>query len=74
MIRDAPSENQQAEERLTEDLLDQLLNTDEPEEYLLNETLVDDSLADYLNVLLKRRGLNKADVVRATGITSSFLI
>lgn len=69
----APIGNQRTAERLTEDLLKQLLDTDEPEEYLLKENLVDDSLADYLNDLLKRRNLSKADVARATGITSSFL-
>lgn len=59
-------------ERLTQDLLKRLLEADDPQQYL-DETFVgDNSLTDYLDKLLKRHGGTRADVARASGMNGTF--
>ena len=73
MSDDVAREGRRVEERLTEDLLEELLKTERPEDYLLHEVLVDETLPGYLNELLAERGISRAAVGRASGITSAFL-
>lgn len=61
------------EERLTEELLERLLASATPEAYLGEKLTVDRTLSDYLHELLEKRGLKRADVVRASGINGTFV-
>jgi hypothetical protein len=61
-----------AEERLTDELLDQLLASASPDAYLAQNELPDRTLADYLHALLEEKGLKRSDVFRAAGITTTF--
>lgn len=61
------------EERLTEDLLERLLGAETPEAYLREDEIVERELPDYLRELLHDRDLNRADVVRGSGVNSTFV-
>ncbi len=61
------------EERLTEDLLERLLDAETPEAYLYEDEIVDRELPDYLRELLHDRDLNRADVVRGSGVNGTFV-
>ena len=56
------------EERITEELLERLLNASSPEAYLAQGDTLDRSLPDYLGVLLSERGLRRSEVARSSGI------
>lgn len=56
------------EERITEELLERLLNASSPEAYLAQGDTVDRTLSDYLNQLLASRGLRRSAVARSSGI------
>lgn len=60
-------------ERLTSDLLEQLLASSTIESYLSEPEVADRSLTDYLGELLESRGIKRSDVVRASGINSTFV-
>lgn len=60
-----------AEERLTEDLLEQLLASEHPEDYLYHERFVNQELTDYIGELLAATGLSKADVIRGSQLSES---
>lgn len=62
-----------AEERLTEELLERLLAAATPEAYLDEGLTIDRKLPDYLRDLLSEKGLKRADVVRASGLNSTFV-
>ena len=62
-----------AEERLTDDLLKQLLAADCPEDYLDHEQLVSQELTDYLEQLRAAQGMSKADVIRESELNSTFV-
>lgn len=62
-----------AEERLTDDLLKQLLAADSPEDYLDHERLISQELADYLEQLRAAQGMSKADVFRESALNSTFV-
>lgn len=59
-------------EPLTEELLHELLAAPSPEAFAAAHDLSRRSLSDYLNRLLEKKGLKRADVVRAAGINSTF--
>lgn len=61
------------EERLTEDLLERLLESKSPEDYLEQGETIDRELPDYLYELLEARGLNRSRLSRISGINSTFL-
>lgn len=61
------------EERLTEDLLDRLLHAETPEAYLREDEIVDREFPDYLQGLLDACDLNRADVVRGSGVNGTFV-
>lgn len=61
------------EERLTEDLLERLLDAETPEAYLREDEIVDRELPDYLRDLLNERKLSRADVVRDSGVNGTFV-
>lgn len=61
-------------ERLTEDLVKRLMASASPEAYLREGgTTIDRELTDYLAELLAERGLKRADVVRDSGVNSTFV-
>lgn len=60
-------------ERLTEDLLTRLLESDTSESYLAQNEMVECTLKDYLNELLDARGLNRCQLARKACVTSSHL-
>lgn len=60
-------------ERLTEDLLARLLESDTSEAYLEQVDTIDCALKDYLNELLTARGLNRCQLARKACVTSSQL-
>lgn len=62
----------QASEPLTEELLHELLDAPSPTAFTDRHGIEHRSLADYLNELLERRGLKRADVVRAAGLNETF--
>lgn len=62
-----------AEERLTEDLLEQLLAAERPEDYLDHERLVSQELAEYLEQLRGSQDMSKADVIRESELNSTFV-
>ena len=63
---------QGGKERITEELLDQLLASSTPEAYLASEgTTIERDLPDYLNELLESRGIRRSDVVRASGLNAT---
>ncbi len=59
-------------EPLTDELLQQLLDSATPEAYLAQANLPSRSLADYAHQLLEERGISRADVIRASGINATF--
>lgn len=61
-----------AEERMTDELLQQLLASASPDAYLAQNKLPNRSLADYLQQLLKEKGLRRSEVFRAAGINNTF--
>ncbi len=75
--KDAAAEATEAaepEERITEELLEQLLASATPEAYLSADgTTVDRSLPDYLYEILNAHGLKRADVVRGSGINATVI-
>lgn len=54
--------------RLTEELLDRLLASDDIETYLDEEHIINHVLTDYLQDLLNVRGLKRATVARESGL------
>ena len=61
-----------AEERLTDELLEQLLASATPEAYLTETGIEDRSFADYLNELLAAKNLKKSQVIREAGFDSTY--
>lgn len=62
-----------AEECLTEDLLERLLASGTPDEYLDEGLTVDRTLPDYLRELLDEKGLRRSEVARASGLNATFV-
>lgn len=61
------------EEHLTADLLEQLCAAAKPEDYLLQGETIDRELPDYLNDLLRDRGLKRADVIHESKVNETFV-
>jgi len=61
-----------AEERLTDELLERLLASATPEAYLSQTELPTRTLADYARQLLAEKHLRRADVIRASGLNTTF--
>lgn len=60
-------------ERLTEELLERLLASSTPEAYLDEGLTIDRRLPDYLFQLLGEKGMKRSEVVRASGLNSTFV-
>ncbi len=60
------------EERLTDELLEQLLASASPEAYLAQSGIADRSFTDYLNALLDEKGLKKSVVIRDAGLDATY--
>lgn len=60
------------DEPLTEELLERLLASSSPEAYLVEEPTYDRTLADYLGLLLREKGLMRSEVLRASGLNASY--
>ena len=59
-------------ERLTEELLDELLSTSDLEEYLERNEPGRRTLSEYLNQLLAEKGLERSRVVRMANLNDTF--
>ncbi|MBQ9006299.1 MAG: XRE family transcriptional regulator [Atopobiaceae bacterium] len=57
---------------MTDELLQQLLSSATPEAYLSQTRLADRSLADYAHQLLTEKHLRRSDVIRASGLNTTF--
>lgn len=60
------------EEPLTEEFLNQLINSDNPEEIIDSLPTGFRSLSDYLQKLLMDKGLKRSDVIRDAGLNNTF--
>lgn len=60
-------------ERLTSDLLEELLASSSIENYLSEPDVAEHRLTEYLKELLKVHGIRRADVVHSSGINSTFV-
>lgn len=60
-------------EKLTEDLLARLLQSESPEAYLASGDTTDRSLSDYLYELLADRDMNRNKLARASCLNSTFV-
>ena len=62
-----------AEERLTSELLDQLLNAPTPDSYLAEDLTIDRTLPDYLEQLRAEKGLKRSEIIRASDVNGTFV-
>jgi len=60
------------DEPMTEELLEDLLASEAPTDYLDSHDLTDRTLADLLTQLLDLHGLKRAEVVRAAGLDATY--
>lgn len=60
-----------AVERLTEDLLEQLLASEHPDEYLDRERFVNQEFTDFIGGLLAAAGISKADAIHDSQLSES---
>lgn len=58
--------------RLTAELLEQLLASATPEQYLARASLEERSLAEYAESVREEHGLKKSQVIRASGLNPTF--
>lgn len=62
------------DEVLTEDLLERLLCSKSPEDYLCQEdAVVDCSLSDYLYQLLGKSGMNRSQLAGSSGVNTTYV-
>ena len=59
-------------EPLTDELLQELLDSPDPAKFTAAHRITKRELPDYLNQLLAEKGLKRADVVRESGIESTY--
>ena len=59
-------------EPLTEELLGQLLSSSDPAQFADTHGINEPSLSQYLQQLLKEKGLVRVDVVHAAGLNETF--
>ena len=59
-------------EPLTEELLNELLSSPDPNSFLLSANPLRRSLAEYLQQLLDEKGLERSKVVREAGLNDTF--
>lgn len=60
-------------ERLTSELLDQLLNAPTPEAYLDEGLTIDRTLPEYLEQLRAAKGLKRSEIIRASDVNATFV-
>lgn len=61
-----------ADAPVTDELLERLLKSLTPEEYLVDANLDERSLSEYLTHLREEKGLTRAQVIRASGVGVTF--
>ncbi len=59
-------------EPLTEELLEELLSSPSPAKFINNNNISTRSLSEYLQQLLKEKGLERVKVVREAGLNETF--
>lgn len=59
-------------EPLTEELLEELLSSPDPAKFINNNNISTRSLSEYLQQLLKEKGLERVKVVREAGLNETF--
>lgn len=65
--------NEMPRERLTGELLEQLLNAPTPEAYLEQNLTLDRTLPNYLEQLRAARGLKRSEIIRASDVNATFV-
>lgn len=60
------------DEPLTEELLEELLNSPNPDSFFDRHRLEERRLSDYLNELLETHDLKRSDVIRRSGLDSTY--
>ena len=60
-------------ERLTSELLDQLLGAPTPEAYLDEGLTIDRTLPEYLEQLRAAKGLKRSEIIRASDVNATFV-
>lgn len=60
------------DERITEELLEELLESPSLEEYLAKSEPTARSLSDYLQSMLEEKGLKRSEVIRAASLNDTF--
>lgn len=60
------------EQKITEELLVELLCSQDPDEFIDNTDFEDKSLSQYLQDMLKAKNLKRSDVIRAANINETF--
>ena len=65
--------NEMPRERLTGELLEQLLNAPTPEAYLEQDLTLDRTLPNYLEQLRAARGLKRSEIIRASDVNATFV-
>ena len=59
------------EEPLTEELLEELLSSPDPDSFIRNHSLEERSLKDYLQTMLEKKGLRRIDVIHQAGLNET---
>ncbi|MBO4352380.1 MAG: XRE family transcriptional regulator [Eggerthellaceae bacterium] len=59
-------------EPLTDELLAELLNSDDPRKFVSKNRITERNLPDYLQQLLEEKGLERASVVRDAGLNPTY--
>ena len=65
--------NETPRERLTGELLEQLLNAPTPDAYLEQDLTLDRTLPDYLEQLRAAKGLKRSEIIRASDVNATFV-
>lgn len=73
MSNEKPTDNTaQDSEPLTEELLEELLESPSAMDFIAANGIGERSLSEYLNSLLDEKGLRRSDVIRKAGINETF--
>lgn len=60
------------EQRITEELLAELLNAESPQDFVDNNELKTKTLSEYLQGLLEQKGMKRIEAIHAAGLNETF--
>lgn len=66
------AQSRHMDQRITEELLEELLEADTPQEFIDKNDIKDATLSEYLQELLEAKGLRRIDVIRAASLNETF--